>query len=113
MEARRVGRSWSQGLLWHQPADVDEAASAAARADARFGGSALMTVFWVSRRSRLGRRRGGALEFQEQAGARGEVAPGRVPEAKIADLVQAAGEDVLEETAHELVAREATGARAG
>ena len=103
----------SQGLLRDEPADVEEPASAAARTDTRFDGDGGVFVRVFVPGGIVGRGRIYALEFQEKAGARGEGAPGRVPEAKIADLVQAAREDVLEEAAHELVSREAAAAGAG
>src|SRR5258708_411821 len=50
-----------------------------------------------------------AVELQEEACLSGAVTLGRVPQAKIADLVQALGQDVLEEAANELVALQAAG----
>ena len=52
------------------------------------------------------------IEFQTQAHLRGLGAFGRVPEAEVADLVKSPGQDMLEEAAHELVARQSTGAPA-
>ena len=106
-------RSWSEGVLW-KPADVDEVSEAATRTDARLStcrslgrvGDALSRGLEIGGCSGLRRefRRSDAVELQQEASLSGEVAFGRVPEAKVADLVQAGREDMLEEAAHELVA---------
>ena len=84
--------SWSHRLLRGKAADADEVAGGAARADPRLRGS------W-----RLGRpiggvfsrpglmRRGRALEQEQQTGSSCEIALGGVPQAEVADLVQALG----------------------
>lgn len=83
-------------------------------ADTRFGavGGALMTGFGSGRCGGVGRGRGCTFELQEQAGLSGAVTFGRVPQSKIADLVQARGQDMLKEASEELVALQAAGAPA-
>jgi len=46
---------------------------------------------------RQGLRRSGTVELQQEAGLSGEVAFGRMPKAKVADLVEAGREHMLEE----------------
>src|SRR5882672_10398069 len=106
--ARR--RSWSERVLW-EPADVDEVSEAATRTDAWCGrvGNALSRGLGGCGRLRRGLRHGGAIELQQEARLSGEVAFGRVPETGVADLVQAGGEHMLEEAAHELVALQVAG----
>src|ERR1700688_3466999 len=58
---------------------------------------------------RGGLSRSDAFEFQQEARLSGEMAFGRMPEAEVADLVQAGREDVLEEAAHELMALQGAG----
>src|SRR5580700_1000341 len=117
--------SWSEGVLW-EPADVDEMSEAATRTDARLSacrslgrvGDALSRGVEIGGcggglrqelRLRGERRRSGSIELQQEASLSGEVAFGMVPEAKVADLVQAGREDMLEEAAHELVVRQGAG----
>src|SRR5712692_7196509 len=110
-------RSWSEGVLW-EPADVDEVSEAATRTDARLRacrsrggvGDALSRGLGGcggGLRRQLGRSR--AIELQQEAGLSGEVAFGRMPKAKVADLVEAGREHMLEEAAHELVALQGAG----
>jgi hypothetical protein len=47
------------------------------------------------------------VEKKQQTSAGSVFAPGGMPEAKVADLVQTLRQDVLEEAAHELLARDA------
>ena len=82
----------------------------APRLDGGFGG--LVSDFGKARRRGFDDRRGFALEVEEKAGLSGAVAFGRVPKAKISDLMQAFGHDVLEEPTKELVAVHAAGAPA-
>src|SRR5580693_2017988 len=98
-----VAPSWSKGVLW-KPADVEEVTIAAARTDARcwIGGGALLAGIEIGggvglcsrlrRELRQGPRRSDAFELQQEASLRGKVAFGRVPEAEVADLVEAGGE---------------------
>jgi hypothetical protein len=53
--------------------------------------------------------RGWAVEQQELAHARGLLAPGWMPQSEVSNLVQPLRQDVLEEPAHEFVARHAAG----
>ena len=46
---------------------------------------------------------------QQETGSSRVFAPGGMPQAEVADLVQASGQDVLQEPAHELMARDAAG----
>lgn len=96
--------SWSEGIFGREPADVDEVAAAATWTAPRFGGDGGALVG--------DRRRSCAFEFQEEACLSGVLTFGRMPKAKIADLVQAFGQNVLEETANEFVAWHAAGAPA-
>src|SRR3984957_19641525 len=109
--ARR--RSWSERVLW-KPADMDEMSEAATRTDARCGrvGDALSRGHGGCGSLRRGLSRSDAFEFQQEARLSGEMAFGRMPEAEVADLVQAGREDVLEEAAHELMALQGAGAAA-
>src|ERR1700722_9686778 len=105
-----VGWSWSLGLLRRKLADKQETTRAAARADAR-----------IIRLFRVGGRIGGVradlgskrhrlrVEQKQQPGAGGILAPDGMPQAEVADLVQALGQDMLEEAAHELLAGDAAG----
>jgi hypothetical protein len=72
----------------------------------------LITDFVMARRGGFGVGRGCAFELEEEASLSGAVTFGRVPQAKIADFVQAFGQNVLEEAANELVAVHAAGAPA-
>ena len=110
---RRSG-SWSEGIFGGEPADVDEMASGATRTAPRFDGScgALVSDFEKARCRGFDDRRGFAFEVEEKVGLSGAIAFGRMPKAKIADLVQAFGQNVLKETANEFVAGHATGAPA-
>ena len=110
---RRSG-SWSEGIFGGEPADVDEMASGATRTAPRFDGScgALVSDFEKARCRGFDDRRGFAFEVEEKAGLSGATAFGRVPKAEVADLMQACGQDVLEKTADELMARHAAGAPA-
>ena len=56
-----------------------------------------------------GRRSGGAVEQQGVAHADRLAAPGRMPQAEVADLVKALGQNMLEIAAHELVPRDPAG----
>lgn len=103
-------RSWPKWILW-QRADVDKLALSASRTDLRRGVvvrhlcSGFEIRGWGGRGvSRFQGELSGSIEAQEKTGLSGLFAPGWVPEAEIADLVQAAGEDMLKEAAHELVA---------
>src|SRR5689334_11238815 len=105
--------SWSHRLLRAKVADADQMAGGAARADPRLGG------FW-----RLGRAIGGvfslpslmwwgrALEQEQLTGSGREIALGGVPQAEVADLVQPLRQNMLQEPAHELFARDPAGAPA-
>jgi hypothetical protein len=68
--------------------------------------------FGKARRRGFDDRRGFALEVEKKAGLSGAAAFGRVPKAKISDLVKAFGQNMLEEAANELVAVQAAGAPA-
>src|ERR1700678_3537212 len=108
----RVGRqscaSWSLGPLRGELADEQEKAFAAAGTDPR-----------IVRRFRVGRWIGGVradlaarlhrlpVEKKQQTSAGGFFALGGMPEAEVADFMQTLGQDVLEEAAHELLARDA------
>jgi hypothetical protein len=50
-----------------------------------------------------------AVELEEEAGSSGLLAPGGVPQAGVADFVEAFGQNMLQEPAHELVAGDAAG----
>src|SRR5271170_7835425 len=103
-----VGGSWSLGPLRGNSADKQEKAFAAARTDprtvrlfrvgGRIGG---FRAHWGLSRCRL------RVEPKQQARAGGVFASDGMPQAEVADLVQALGQDVLEEAAHELLARDA------
>ena len=105
-----VGWSWSLGLLRRKLADKEETTRAAARADAR-----IVRLFGVGGRiggvrADLGsKRRRLRVEQKQQPGAGGILAPDGMPQAEVADLVQALGQDMLEEAAHELLAGDAAG----
>jgi len=59
---------------------------------------------------RLGMARGcWAVELQQEAYSGGLLAPGVVPQAEVADLVQALGQDMLQEPAHELGSMQSCG----
>ena len=98
-------RSWSKRIFWRDRADEDEVALATAWADARLGGvgRALM-LFEFDWCGGLDCRWGRGLELQEKACLDGHLTFGRVPQAKIADFMQALRQHMLEEAAHELVA---------
>src|SRR3984957_5825797 len=106
--ARR--RSWSERVLW-KPADMDEMSEAATRTDARCGrvGDALSRGLGGCGSLRRGLSRSDAFELQQEARLSGEMAFGRMPEAKVADLVQAGGGHMLGEAAHELMALQGAG----
>ena len=57
-----------------------------------------------------GTRRCRVVEQEHETGSLRVLAPSRVPEAVVADLVQAFGQHVLQEAAHELMAAQAGGA---
>ena len=106
----QVCGSWSHRLLWGQAANADEMAGGAARADPRLRrfwrlGQAIGGVF-----SRSGlMRRGRAVEQEQQTGSSCEIALGGVPQAKVADLVEPFGQNMLQEPAHELFTRDPAG----
>jgi hypothetical protein len=52
---------------------------------------------------------GRALEPEQLTGSGREIALGRVPQAEVADLVQSLGQNMLQEPAHELFARDPAG----
>ena len=93
------------GLLRRKLADKQETTRAAARAEAR-----IVRLFRVGGRiggvrADLGsKRRRLRVEQKQQPGAGGMLAPGGMPQAEVADLVQALGQDMLEE---EFLRREA------
>ena len=104
--------SWSKDLFWGR-------ACACRSRWPSCGNVGSGAVRWRWRRFDAGfgsgrLRRGGpwswgfrAIERQEQTGARSMIAPGGMPEAEVADLVQALRQHVLQEAAHELMAAEA------
>src|SRR5882672_3092986 len=106
--------SWSESIFGREGADVEEVASLAMRAAARVGGigGGLIGVFEIGRGNGLSRWEGWAIELQEQAGLSGTGTFGRVPEAEVSHLVEALGQNVLKEAAHELVTAQAAGAPA-
>jgi len=106
--------SWSEGIFGGEPADVDEMASGATWTGPRFDGGcgALVSDFEKARCRGFDDRRGFGFEVEEKAGLSGAVAFGRVPKAKISDLVEAFGQNMLEEAANELMAVQAAGAPA-
>ena len=89
-------------------------ASAATWTAPRFDGGCGVSVsdFEKARCRGVDGWRGFAFELKEKAGLSGAVTFGRVPKAKISDLVQAFWQDVLEKAANEFVAGHATGAPA-
>ena len=107
---RRIRGSWSLGPLRGNLADKQEKTRAAARAETRsvrlfrVGGriGGFRVHLGVSRR-RL------TVEPKQQTGACGVLALGGMPQAEVADLMQALGQDVLEEAAHELLPGDAAG----
>jgi len=106
--------SWCLGLFWREPMEEDEMALAAAWTDARlYWLEALIVIFWIVEiAAGVGWRRLSALEVQEQADVAGGTTFGRMPQAEIANLMQAFWEDVLKEAADELEAIDAAGAPA-
>jgi hypothetical protein len=86
----RVGGSWSSGLFRREPADKKEKALTAAGTNA-----------WSARLFRIGGQIGGVrahlgstrrrltVEQKEQTSAGGVLAPGGIPQAQVADLMQA------------------------
>jgi hypothetical protein len=74
------------------------------------GCGALVSDFEKARCHGFDDRRGFAFEVEEKVGLSGAIAFGRMPKAKIADLVEAFRQNVLEETANEFVAGHAAGA---
>ena len=98
--------SRSKGVLWREPADTVELAFVTKWAGAQLGhGLVLSGRFEIGRGNWLGGRRICLVELQTQAHLSDFGAFGRMPEAKVANLVQSLGENMLKETAHELVAR--------
>ncbi len=101
-----VRGSWSLGPLRGKLADEQEKAFAAAGTDPR--SVRLFRIGGVG--AHLGsKRRRLTVEQKQQTGAGGILALGGMPQAEVADLVQALGQYVLEEAAHELLAVDAAG----
>jgi hypothetical protein len=99
--------SWSKRVAGAEAAEVDEATLPAAGAEGKFG----LDHGGRGRVLRVRRRLRAPLARQQQARLLDERASGRVPEAEIADLVQALGQHVAEEPAHELAALDAARAQ--
>ncbi len=101
-----VRGSWSLGPLRGNLADEQETTRAAARADPRT--VRLFRAGGVC--ARLGsKRRRLTVEKKQKSGAGGVLAFGGMPQAEVADLVQALGQDVLEEATQELRTGDAGG----
>ena len=82
----------------------------AARADPGFVGRLGAAGRTCRGLTRFGLKRcRGMLGQEQQAGSINVLALGGVPQAEVADLVQAFRQDVLQEPAHELMAGDATG----
>ena len=111
--AQRDMRSRSLGLFWQELADEDEMAEAAVGTDALSRDAGLIGAGGtLSIGEGLWRKVLRTLDVQNQAGVAGDGAFAWVPEAKIANLVQSFGQDMLKEAAHELVALEGADAPA-
>jgi len=83
----------------------------AATADPRAGGMRIIASLIGRSVSgpRLIARRGAVVELEQETYPRGLLTPGGVPQAEVADLVQALGQDMLEEPTHEFVTGHADG----
>jgi hypothetical protein len=109
------GGSWCHGLAWRKRADEDQLPLMTVRTDQRLHRRHWLRAVrleWrtdrVLRWLGLGRR----LELQHLPYSGGVVALSGMPQAEIANLVEAARQHVLEEATHELVAADAAGSRA-
>ncbi len=101
--------SWSARLLRGKAPDADEMALVASRTGPETVGARVAGGWTGGHGSPRCCR---AVELQQEARLGGLFAPGMVPQAEVADLVQTLGQDVLQEPAHELVARDAAGSPA-
>ena len=106
--------SWSERFFGREPTDIDEVAFVAERTSAWHGWvvSALAGLFVLGWLGWLGDWPACLIELQTQAHLSGFGSFGRVPEAEVADLMKSLGEDMLEETAHKLMAGQSEGAPA-
>jgi hypothetical protein len=102
--------SWRLRPFWREAADLQQMPCSATGTDTRS-----LRVRGVGRRA-IGifmafnlLDRGRAVEQQKLAHARGLLAPGWMPQSEVSNLVQPLRQDVLEEPAHEFVARHAAG----
>ena len=110
VEQPGAAASWSSRLFGGEATDADQVPLPATRTATGFVRPHAVGDQVSSVLDRLGMARGcWAVELQQEASAGGLLAPGWVPKAEVANLVQALGQDVLQEPAHELVAWDAAG----
>ena len=101
-----VGASWRLRPLWGKLTHEPQKACAAAGTDP-LSVDPLWLGGFLARFGRAWFR--WTVELKEQTGAGGAFALGRMPQTEVPDLVQALGQDMLEEAAHELQACDAAG----
>lgn len=101
--------SWPESVLGGQPANIDKVSAAAVGANPEFPESRLISRFGPGGLLDLHGWWLGAIELQEETSLSGLRSLCWMPEAEIADLVEALGEDMLQETTNELVAFDAAG----
>jgi hypothetical protein len=109
----RRGGSWSVCLFGGEASNADQVPLLATRTDAGLLWSHRVRAWVCVGHDRFGMVRDcRALELQQEASTGSLLAPGRMPKAEVADLVQSLGQHVLQEPTHELVARHAGGSPA-
>ena len=105
---RRPWNSWSARLLGRHTTDADKVSLSAAWTEVTGPGAVGGRVGCGP--DRFGRARGcRAPELKQKPDAGRLLAPAMVPKPEVADLVQALGQDVLQEPTHELVAGHTAG----